>query len=337
MAKALDWNMGGFTPKNAGLIPPRDRTAKQKQIHGEFLESVPTVTEAFGSAGFNADRKRIWQLVAIAVGMGLIPAQYVRNGMLKNISQIIGSCVGFGAGNMLLWGSLIDALIRNQPERILVPFVPYHYGRGRLHSGIRGKGSGSMGSGQAKALKEDGFLAYDMANVPQPTFGDSIQWTSKIETDWSDGAKIPEEFIAEGRKHLVPTVAKVTSTDEAAQLADNFYVFTIASTWGGLMKCPVTEGVLLNRKSGTWNHQMSVLDYIDHPTLGRLWYVLNQWRYPHGKDPGGEWDGNTGAPEGGFYIKDADLAWIIGKQETFAFADPQGFEDRSRALDWLMG
>lgn len=330
------WEMG-FIPEAAGWVPPDDRTDESKKVHKDFIFDTPTVSEAFGSPGQVKDRPRAWQLVSEATKKGWIPSKFLRNEQLKNVSQIIGSCVGFGAGNMLLWASLMDAICRKQKERIIIPFVPYHYGRGRFHSGIHGPGSGSFGSGQAKALQQDGFLAYDHEGVPLPTFGDAVYWTREIETKWSDGARIADKWIQEGRKHLCPTVARVTSTDEAAQLADSFYCFTIASSWGGKMRCPVVKGVLLNSHVGTWNHQMWVADYIIHPELGRLWWVGNQWRYPHGKDPGGPWDGNTGAPEGGFYITDKDLAWIISKQETFAFADPQGFEDRSRAFDWVMG
>lgn len=330
------WVMG-FIPEAAGWIPPEDRTAESQKIHEQYVFDTPTVEEVFTSAGSNPKRPRLWQVMAEAIKKNYVPKEYIRNNTLKNIAQIIGSCVGFGAGNMLLWASVIDAVLRRQKDRVLVPFVPYHYGRGRLHSGIRGPGSGSFGSGQAKALQLDGYLALDMTGLPSINFGDAIYWSQAIEYSWSDGARIEDKWIQEARKHLVPTVARLTSTEHAAQLADNFYTFTIASSWGGRMQCPVTKGVLLNSHVGTWNHQMWVLDYIDHPELGRLWWVGNNWRYPHGKDPGGPWDGNTGAPEGGFYITDKDLAWIISKQDSFGFSDPQGFEDRSRAFDWLMG
>lgn len=335
-AQVEAWVMG-FIPEAAGWIPPEDRTVISTKIHQQYVFDTPTVSEAFASPGYNADRPRIWQLITEAIKKGYIPKEYLRNNTLKNIAQIIGSCVGFGAGNMLLWASVVDAILRKQTDRILVPFVPYHYGRGRLHSGIRGPGSGSFGSGQAKALQLDGYLAFDMQSLPSVNFGDAIYWSQSVEYQWSDGARIEQKWIDEAKKHLVPTVARLTSTDEAAQLADSFYTFTIASSWGGNMQCRVQDGVLLNQHVGTWNHQMWVLDYIRHPRLGRLWWVGNNWRYPHGKDPGGEWDGNTGAPEGGFYITDKDLSWIISKQDSFAFADPQGFEDRSRAFDWLMG
>lgn len=463
-----DWSMV-VPPEAAGWIPPENRTDESKKIHKQFLEDVPTVSEAFTSPGYVKDRPRAWQLVAEAIKKNWIPKEFLRNGQLKNIAQIIGSCfpagtlvrmadgsekpieeirvgdevvshtgqsrrvintfrrdytgdlvaivaagrklvstkdhriwarcgseyfweeaqdlttqatvvcpgklgiesrvdsiesvndsltvydieveedhsfiangiavhncVGFGAGNMLFWASLIDAICRKQKDRIMVPFVPYHYGRGRLHSGIRGPGSGSFGSGQAKALQLDGFLAFDQEGVPKPTFGDAIYWTQGIEYEWSDGARIPEKFIQQAKNNLCRTVARVTNTDEAAQLADNWYSFTCASSYGGKMQCPIVKGVLLNSHVGTWNHQMWSPDYIIHPELGRLWWIGNNWRYPHGKDLGGPWDGNTGAPEGGFYITDKDMQWILSKQDSFAFADPQGFEDRSRAFDWVM-
>ncbi|MGC1273919.1 MAG: hypothetical protein WBC44_09445 [Planctomycetaceae bacterium] len=328
------WKTAAFTPEASGWIPPSDRTSEMRKADKAIQSDMPSVGEVFGGSS-TSERPRIWEVVGKAIEKGLVPAEFVRGKHLKNISQIIGSCVGFGAGNMALYASVIDALIRGQRERVMVPFVPYHYGRGRLHSGIRGPGSGSFGSGQAKALAVDGFLAFDHENVPKPSFGEQIIWTGQIETQWSDGARIGDEFVQAGQKHLFPTAARVDSVDQAKTLLDSYYTMTIASSWGGQMRCPVRDGVLLNSRSGTWNHQMWVIDYITHPSLGDLFWVGNNWRYPHGTDPGGEWDNGYGAPPGGFYIRASDMAWIISKRETFAFADPAGFVDRSRKFQWI--
>lgn len=347
-ADRIDWNLAGqseydaareFVPEAPGWLPPEDRTTATQRQHEQFVFDTPLVSEVFASAGSNADRPKVWELIKPAIAKGLVPEKYVRNGTLKNLSQLIGSCVGAGVGNgPLFWGSTVDAIHRQQPERIVVPFWPYCYGRGRFHAGISGSGSGSTGSGQAKALQVDGYLPHDHGDgVPDATFGDAVVWTSGIETQWSNGAKIDGKYIAAAKNHLCTNVARVSSTDEAAQLADSFYTFTIASNWGGRMKCPIVDGVLLNERVGSWSHQMSVLDYAVVPKLGRIWYVLNQWRYPHGECPPvpGRED-KPAPPEGGFFIKDADLAWIIRQRETYAFTDPQGFVDRSRAFDWLL-
>lgn len=323
------WNTAAFTPDDAGWIPPEDRPREVRAAHKAVMEDMPTVGEVFtGSSSSSPKRPRVWEVARAAHEKGLIPDEWMRDGNLKNLDQKIGSCVGAGAGNMGLYATVIDAMVRGQRERVMVPFWPYHYGRGRYHSGIRGSGSGSTGSGQAKALAVDGFLAFDSENVPAVSIKSTIGYTAQVETQWSNGAKIPDEFIAAGQKHLFPTAARVSSLDEAQTLLDSFYVFTIASNWGGLQKCPVREGVLLNRHAGRWNHQMSVLDYMIHPSLGRLWFICNQWRYPHGKCP-------TGAPEGGFWVVDKDMDYIIRQRESFAFADPNGFVDRSRKFRWI--
>jgi hypothetical protein len=247
------WKTAAFTPEHAGWIPPEDRTAEMRKADKRIMDAMPTVDEVFTGSS-TSKRPRMWQVVGEAIKRGLVKSEFVLDGKwLKNISQIIGSCVGFGAGNMDFYASIVDAMIRNQREQITPSFVPYHYGRGRLHSGIRGAGSGSFGSGQAKALAVDGLLAWDHEGLtlPKPTFGNVIAWTGQIETQWSDGAKIGAEFVKEGQKHLYPTAANVTSVEQAKTLLDSYYPMTIASSWGGLMKCPVTEGVLLNRRSGT--------------------------------------------------------------------------------------
>lgn len=336
------WNTAEFTPQSPGWIPPESRTRSMRRADKRIMGGMPTVDDVFaGSSTSSAKRPRLWEVVGKAIELGYIPDQFVTpdRKYLKNISQIIGSCVGFGAGNMALYASVVDAMIRKQREKIMVPFVPYHYGRGRLHSGIRGPGSGSFGSGQAEALAEDGFLAFDAEGVPSlRTNSSCIQWTRDIEYKWSDGARIPDEFVTAGRKHLFPVAARVTSVEQAKTLQDSFYTLTLASNWGGLSKCPVRDGVLLNRHAGVWNHQMWSPDHIEHPTLGLLFWIGNQWLnvMRHGTDPGGEWDNGYGAPPGGFYITADDMDYIIRQREVFAFADPAGFFDRSRKFRWVI-
>lgn len=338
-----DWKVAQFSPEHAGWIPPEDRDLDMRKADRAIMADMPDVDEVWTGSSASNGRPRIWQVVGEAIKQGLIPEHLIWNKKwLKNISQITGSCVGFGAGNMDAYQSVIDRMVRGQRELITIPFVPYHYGRGRLHSGIRGQGSGSFGSGQAKALAVDGVLQWDHEGLglPAPDFKTrkGIIWTSGIELQWSDGARIDQRYIEAGKKHLYPTAARVTNLDQAQTLLDSYYTFTIASNWGGLDRCEVRDGVLLSRHAQRWNHQMSVLDYITHPRLGRLWWVCNQWQYvmDHGTDPGGEWDGGYGAPPGGFYIADKDLSYIINQNETFAFADKQGFQDRSQRFKWIV-
>lgn len=327
---------GSITP-SFGWIPPEDRTKEQHELNDFILAGLPTVTEAFPTAS-SADEKRPrwWEIIKVANQRGLIDQRFVRKDTLKNLYQLTGSCVGLGAANAIFWQSAIDSIVRNQPELISVPFPFYHYGRGRLASGIRGKGEGSFGTGQAKQLQTEGYLNWDSLDVPAPRFRDRIEWTASQELQWSDGARIDSKYIEEGKKHLIPNVAKVTSIEEAVRLLDNGYTFTVASNMGLQMKCPVKNGVLLNSRSGRWNHQMWVLDYIQHPQLGLLFYWGNNWGYVHGVDPGGEWDNGTGAPEGGFYLSEEDTWYAVRQGEAFAFADPQGFYNKDHKFDFLL-
>lgn len=311
-----------------GWIPPEGRSVPVQKQHEIYIDDTPSVFEVFTSAGSRApDAPRNWELTRG-------PEEFVRNGVFKNLTQLTGSCVGAGAGNMTVWATLLDSVVRGQRERITLPFWPYHYGRGRYHSGIRGPGEGSLGSGQAKALQLDGWLEYTFDDVPRPTIGENIQYTESVEMSWSDGARIDQKYITEGQKHKWTHVVKVTSVDEAAALSDSHYVFTIASNWGGKMQCPIVDGVLLNTRTGTWMHQMWVLDYFMHPRLGRLWCIGNNWRYVHGKDPG---TFCKPIPDGCFYIKDNELAYILKQGDSFGFADPEGFVDRSKPVDWRVG
>jgi hypothetical protein len=310
-----------------GWIPPAERTVEAAKAHEAFQAATPSVADIKFSSAEHPERACVWEVADAAIKAGRVPAEYVRNGKLKNLHQLTGSCVGFGGANMALYATVVDAIYRSQPERIVVPFVGYHYGRGRYLSGMRGRGEGSTGSGQAKAFQQDGFLPWDFDGVPRPTFGADVEWTKAVEMEWSDGAAIAQRFLDEGRKHTFPNVVRAESADQAEELSASRYVGTVASNWGGLMECPVVEGVLLNRHSGTWNHQMWVLGYWRHPKLGRIWNIGNNWGYVHGTCP-------SGAPPGTFWVRDQDFASMLAMREVYFFADPVGFEDRSAAFDW---
>ena len=106
----------------------------------------------------------------------------------------------------------------------------------------------------------------------------------------------------------------------------NYYPVTIASDWGGRMRCPVVEGVLLNERRTTWMHQMVVVGWQDHPKLGELFYVLNSWGdSAHGDDP-------AGGPPGGFWVKAREIDYITAQGDSWAFSQFNGFP--AQELEW---
>ena len=324
------YDMLNFHPSKSGWIPPAERTSETIEAHADIIAKAPVV----GTRGVSAATRPKWSVAWADQDRVAGAEQWRRNGHIKNILQNTGSCVGLAVTNMIFWSSITDAIWFADPTRVLFPFFGYHYGLGRLESGIRGTGDGSTGSGQAEALAKYGYLPHDLDGVPQPSNGDVIEWSGSVEMEWSDGARLPQKFLAEGKKHKFESYTLVKSIDQAVDLMASRYWGTTASDWGGLMQCPVAGSgnsrVLLNRHADQWMHQQSVLGYWYHPTLGLLFAIGNQWGYPHGDDPERVVDENTppAAPPGVYWESQKDFQYMLDAGETFIFSGTPDFEAR---------
>ena len=80
------------------------------------------------------------------------------------------------------------------------------------------------------------------------------------------------------------------------------------------------DAVLVGRRGPRWSHQMSILAWWEHPKLGELFWIQNQWGLnAHGKDP-------SGGPPGGVWVPKVDVDWLIRDgDECFAFSQFDGF------------
>lgn len=240
----------------------------------------------------------------------------------------VHNCVGAGGGNTVFSLAAIEVVRLKDPEEALVPFWPLPYGRSRHHAGMRGRGEGSLGSTFAQAMREDGIVPANLEGLPKFEDSDGLTLTKNIELEWSDGAAISSNWLEKARKHLVKTTAPCRSADDLREALRNYYPCSFAGDWGGLMQCPVTGNppVLLNRRSGSWGHQQSAHGWWNHPELGEIFYIMNQWgQDTHGRCP-------TGAPPGGYWIKKADADYQCRKGEVFAFSQFTGFP--AQKIDW---
>jgi hypothetical protein len=174
-----------------------------------------------------------------------------------------------------------------------------------------------------------------MQGLPQPKNTDGLIWGEDVEYAWSDGdAKQTMDLLPESRKHLVATVAECPNADAVREGLVNGYPCTCASSWGmrdgqWQGRLSGTPQVLLGIRTGSWQHQMSVQGWYDHPTLGELFWIHNQWGLKaHGKCP-------TGAPEGGFWITKAEMDWICRNGEVYVFSgDYAGYPAREVPWDF---
>lgn len=251
--------------------------------------------------------------------------QWVTGGQhLPTRRQAIGDCVGFGAAQAVDYLQYVRIVLYGVAETPKPVFVPYHYACGRCApecgaGRIRGP-DGSIGSWQAKALQLYGVVAADHPGLPGYSGSVARSWATKMPS---------AELIAEGKKHLVRTIALVVTPEQARDAICNGYPVTIASSWGGEMEPPELDGRLVNRRATTWHHQMVLIAY-DGSGAEPYWYVLNSWGpNAHGTPP-------DGSPPGGFWVRRPDLLYIVGQEDCWALSDlDTGFEPRDLHVDGL--
>lgn len=238
---------------------------------------------------------------------------------LPNVPQEVGDCVSWGAANAINYTAAVQIARDGAPEEFHRAYPPWLYGASRVLIG-NGKlrGDGSVGAWAAAAAQKYGVLRADAPGVPAYSGNVARQWGSKPGP--------PEEFKEAAKPFTVQTVAKMRNADDVMNANCNGYGVSIASDAGFLMTPPLVDGCRLNRRSGTWNHQMSVVGY-DGETWGEpRFYVLNSWGPNAHGTPGGD------EPPGGFWITKKDMEYIVQQGDSFAFSGFKGFP--SQPLDF---
>lgn len=262
---------------------------------------------------------------------------------LPTYYQQTGSCVGNGADLAVLYTMAIEVAALKESESFAQTFMPYIYGRSRSHAGMGGRrGEGSYGTAAGKAAQEDGVVLTANPKASRPVYQGGLTWTASVEMAWSRGDAIDRSLIEEGRKNPVQVAEVVTEVDPWREHIRSGRVGTIASNFGGRMRCPVKGSgewaVLLNDWVTTWMHQMMCSAWMWHPELGELFYIQNSWSETvHGTCP-------TGAPLGGFWLTRANMAKILRQGDSVIYAnmigfpgEDQGGDDEDKfSFDWLL-
>ncbi len=287
-----------------GWIEPSVRSTEVKEIHNAIMGAMP----AFRIMGqFKAVEKVcLWDASRSVLGKDM-PTYY----------QSIGSCVGQGKAKTESY-TLINTVLADPTQKYEEIYEPYGYAQSRVCAGITGGSDGSTGSGAAEAATKFGalFITYDPSLAASITYSDdgkTLNQPGSIEKSWGNRGA-PAKYIEFGKKQLIKSTANLKNTDQVRDALVNKYGVACASNWGGAMKPPVKNGVLLNRRQTTWNHQMSFSAYWDHPDLGEIFWIQNSWGWTvHGICP-------TGAPGGGFWVLKADVQFICDQGEVFAYS-----------------
>lgn len=323
---------------NTGWIPPVERTDEVTAACSMIQAVVPKFS-ALSFAVAELPKKVILntlQAEAIKKFSQYIPANWlfetriagVAAKLFKNIQQNSGSCVGTRHTRYALDHTLFEAFFLNEMEKIVFPYTMYHYANGRAASGIRSKGEGSTGHGQAKAFENDGIIPYSFSGLPVPVIANEIEWTGQQEISYSVPSAFPASAFSEGRQHKFGSAVLVDSRNAVQMVLASGRSVAFCSDWGyteGDLTAPIKDGLrYVSRRGATWNHCWGIDGYwLDHPTLGEIYHLCNNWGSAHGLDE------TTGDPFG-FWVPGSVVDYILSSDETYAFLDLAGFPEELR-------
>lgn len=301
-------------PPAFGWTPPDERTAEQTADDAAFTAAAP---EFRIDGNYRTDSRKVALYEARRTLLGTKDLPY--------FWQVIGSCVGAGGGNMLLTLQGVE-ILAGDLEDLKTPWWLYTYGESRDIAGYRTKGGGSYGSAWAKAITERGVFPADVEGLPQYKLSQGwYRLTAGIETDWSLGAA--EKWDTLAAEHLVKTASKARSADDIAAGIQNGYPATIASMFGtrGTRVLGGDEPVHVAEWDSKWAHQMFVDAWWDHPTLGELFRIGNNWGRDYHGTPADD------SPAGGFWVRKKTMDQIT-QDDCWIFSTFNGFP--ARKLDW---
>lgn len=227
----------------------------------------------------------------------------------------IHNCTSHGARNAGTISYTSDIIQRKQPELYL----------GRLATeaiyGYRGHSDEGMSPSRAAQ-----FVSKVSGIHLRQKYGqyDLSRYNSKLGHSWGRSGP-PKEIIDSGKLHPIETVTLLRKIDEVRDLIYNGYGVTIASSFGFSSK---RDNNGISQRSGSWNHQMSVVGMDDSHDRYKdiLFCIQNSW---------GIWNGGPlvlGQPKGSFWIYGEILQAMIEDGEAWGFSGVEGFP--SKDLDW---
>ena len=123
-------------------------------------------------------------------------------------------------------------------------------------------------------------------------------------------------------------VTRIQTPEAWKEALASGYAITLASMFGTANQ--VEHDVLLGRWNRQWAHQMSSSGYWDHPRLGLIFKIDNQWGPNfHGWCPTlKQWGVN-----GSFWMLADDARKVCQRGEVFAHSHTGGFETREGLFD----
>jgi len=205
---------------------------------------------------------------------------------LPTFRQETGDCVAAGLAQAGARLQVAEIATLYQEELLRLWYVPFIYGISRVQiGGGQIPGPGSTGAWGAAAVKQYGILFDSDPDVPT--------YTGQTSDRWGEPPGPPANFLPVAADNLVESAAPLTTIEQVREALCNYYPITIASSQGFRMKPIEHDGYHVFAPSGTWNHQMALIAWMDTPFAAA--YRLNSWGpNAHGtplndEPPGGAW------------------------------------------------
>jgi hypothetical protein len=288
-------------------------------------EKPDVLRSAFDAIGF--PRLKIVGAAPITAGTRMMLWEVGRKIIGKdtpNYAQEIGDCVSFGAKNAINYVQYFP-MANGERKTFKEVYPPYLYGTGRVFIGKRqlGRGDGSLGVWQAKAVMEYGTIPVDTPNCPS--------YSGRVAKDWGYNGP-PDSLVQVGKTYIVKSAALVQTWEDVIQAVTNGYPVTIASNIGFDMS-PRSDG--FNHHSTSWAHQMCIIgvDAGDDKVPAHA-CIINSW----GEDAHGTIkDFRTGEnwPAGTLRVTPGDVKKILADRDSFAFSAFDGFPAQGLSRDFF--
>lgn len=287
-----------------GWIEPKDRNPFQQNAHA-LAEALMIRQHGLTAPDLVKGTKIVltdaWNHPAVTTDVG---RRFIRQ------LQLTGSCVNVGGANALQCTVATQRIASENPTKAFQPFTWHNYAMSRHYLGDDGQGEGSLGSTWAKSLKQDGVIEWPQdPNDKLPDYtqsGDHINITAAQEMAWSSFRNPQiQAVLAKSKEHLLGNAALLRSTNDIKAMVVNGYGVTVACD--RFIGAATVQG---DACVGSWDnqggHQQWAFGYWEHPTLGPLFAIGNNWgdnTYP--KDP-------AGLPLCCCWVKEANVAKVFG-------------------------
>jgi hypothetical protein len=307
MAKKIKALSAGYAKDNLCGWPGQEIA---KAAFAPFASQMPVFAISGPVTDYKGKRQMLWEFTRKVLGKDTV-----------NFAQEIGDCVSFGGKNVMEYLQCVQMILNGSVEEFHALFPPYFYGTSRVLVGHNqlGWSDGSTGSWLQEAIKTYGVLRRDDTTVPQ--------YAGSVAKNWG-GQGPPNQFITEGKKHLVKTTAMITTAEDAANALLSGYPIAVCSNQGFTMQAG-SDG--FHQARGTWGHCMSIIGFEDHPQYGLYFLILNSWGDVHGhlKD----FTSGEDLPVGVIRAKGNVVDNMLSMQDSFAYSGFDGFPDNSDVLN----